>query len=115
MRPGPLTIDRRAFIASAAAAALNPYGLLGAQGPPRIELGAVDGSVGGNQFTPLQYLDHFSSRKLAWAMILLFLAIADKGVAKPATPRPEGRTAGQQRIADLEVSVKYTRELLQRM
>jgi hypothetical protein len=44
-----------------------------------------------------------------------FQAIADKGTPKLATPRPEGKTAGQQRIEDLEVCVKYTRELLQRL
>jgi hypothetical protein len=44
-----------------------------------------------------------------------FLAVADKGVPKPATPRPEGKTAGQQRIDDLAVCVRYTRELLQRL
>jgi sugar phosphate isomerase/epimerase len=44
-----------------------------------------------------------------------FLAIADKGVPKPATPLPAGKTAGQQKIDDLEVCVKYTRELLARM
>jgi 3-oxoisoapionate decarboxylase len=44
-----------------------------------------------------------------------FLAIAEKGTPKPATPRPADRTAGQQRIADLEVCVRYTRELLQRL
>jgi len=36
-----------------------------------VELGSVDGSVGGNQFTPTQYLDHFASLKLTWAMISL--------------------------------------------
>jgi len=44
-----------------------------------------------------------------------FLAIADRGTPKPATPRPEGKTAGQQRIDDLEVCVRYTRNLLQRL
>ena len=44
-----------------------------------------------------------------------FLAVAEKGTPKPATPRPADRTAGQQRIADLEVCVRYTRELLQRL
>jgi len=44
-----------------------------------------------------------------------FLAIADRGTPKPATPRPEGKTAGQQRIEDLEVCVRYTRALLQRL
>ena len=44
-----------------------------------------------------------------------FLAIADRGAPKPATPRPEGKTAGQQRIDDLAVCVRYTRDLLQRL
>jgi hypothetical protein len=44
-----------------------------------------------------------------------FLAIADKGTPKPATPRPEGKAAGQQRIDDLEICVRYTRDLLQRL
>jgi 3-oxoisoapionate decarboxylase len=44
-----------------------------------------------------------------------FLAIADRGTPKPATPRPAGKTAGQQRIDDLEVCVRYTRDLLQRL
>jgi sugar phosphate isomerase/epimerase len=44
-----------------------------------------------------------------------FLAIADRGTPKPATPRPAGKTAGQQRIDDLEVCVRYTRELLARL
>ena len=44
-----------------------------------------------------------------------FLAVAEKGSPKPATSRPADRTAGQQRIADLEVCVRYTRELLRRL
>jgi sugar phosphate isomerase/epimerase len=44
-----------------------------------------------------------------------FLAIADKGAPKPATPLPAGKTAGQQKIEDLEICVKYTRELLTRI
>jgi sugar phosphate isomerase/epimerase len=44
-----------------------------------------------------------------------FLAVAEKGTPKPAVPRPEGKTAGQQRIDDLETCVRYTRELLRRM
>jgi sugar phosphate isomerase/epimerase len=44
-----------------------------------------------------------------------FLSIAERGTPKPATPRPEGKTAGQQRIDDLEVCVRYTRDLLQRL
>ena len=43
-----------------------------------------------------------------------FLALAEKGTPKPATPLPEGKTAGQQRIEDLETCVRYTRELLRR-
>jgi sugar phosphate isomerase/epimerase len=44
-----------------------------------------------------------------------FLAVAEKGTPKLATPRPEGKTPGQQRIEDLEVCVRYTRALLQRL
>jgi sugar phosphate isomerase/epimerase len=44
-----------------------------------------------------------------------FLAIAEKGVPKPAAPLPAGKTAGQQRIDDLETCVRYTRDLLKRL
>lgn len=44
-----------------------------------------------------------------------FLALAERGTPKPATPRPDGKTAGQQRIEDLEGCVRYTRDLLQRL
>ena len=63
-------VDRRHFILGTAAAALHASRLSAWQAA-NVELGSVDGSVGGNQFTPAQYLDHFSSRKLTWAMISL--------------------------------------------
>jgi sugar phosphate isomerase/epimerase len=44
-----------------------------------------------------------------------FLAVAERGTPKPATPRPPGKTAGQQRIEDLEVCIRYTRALLERL
>jgi 3-oxoisoapionate decarboxylase len=44
-----------------------------------------------------------------------FLAVAEKGKPTPAVPRPQGKTAGQQRIDDLETCVRYTRELLARI
>ena len=44
-----------------------------------------------------------------------FLAVAEKGKPTPAVPRPQGKTAGQQKIEDLETCVRYTRELLARM
>jgi sugar phosphate isomerase/epimerase len=44
-----------------------------------------------------------------------FLALAEKGTPKPAAPRPEGKSPGQQRIEDLEICVRYTRDLLKRM
>ncbi len=50
----------------------------------------------------------------AWELAR-FVAIAEKGVPKPATPRPESKTAGQQRIEDLEICVRYTRDLLRRL
>ena len=71
MRAHSATVDRRTFLVTAAAAALHTPSLLAAQGGAKVELGSVDGSVGGNQFTPIQYLDHFSSLKLTWAMISL--------------------------------------------
>jgi 3-oxoisoapionate decarboxylase len=54
-------------------------------------------------------------RKMPASEFSRFLAIADRGTAKPAAPRPEGKTAGQQRIDDLEICVRYTRALLQRL
>jgi len=60
-----------------------------------------------------QFWDNW--RKMPGADFARFLAIADRGVPKPATPRPQGKTAGQQRIDDLEVCVRYTRDLLQRL
>jgi sugar phosphate isomerase/epimerase len=44
-----------------------------------------------------------------------FLAVAEKGKPTPAVPRPAGKTAGQQKIEDLEVCVRYTRNLLGRL
>lgn len=44
-----------------------------------------------------------------------FLAVAEKGTPTPAVPRPEGKSAGQQKIEDLETSVRYTRDLLRRL
>jgi hypothetical protein len=48
-------------------------------------------------------------RRMPASELSHLLAVAEKGTPKPATPRPEGKTAGQQRIEDLEVCVKYTR------
>jgi 3-oxoisoapionate decarboxylase len=53
--------------------------------------------------------------KMPAAEFSRFLAIAERGTPKPATPRPPGKTAGQQRIEDLEVCVRYTRALLERL
>jgi len=44
-----------------------------------------------------------------------FLAVAVKGTPKLATPLPAGKTAGQQKIDDLETCVRYTRELLKKL
>jgi sugar phosphate isomerase/epimerase len=54
-------------------------------------------------------------QKMPASELARFMAIAEKGVPKPPTPRPEGKTQGQQRIEDLEVCVRYTRDLLQRL
>ena len=75
-------MNRREFIFSTAAAALHPYTPARAQAAG-VELGSVDGSVGGNQFTPVQFLDYLSSIKLTWAMISLPPAtLADEAAIK---------------------------------
>lgn len=63
-------IDRRGFLISSAAAviATSP---LAAWRAAAVELGSIDGSVGGNQFTPIAFLDYLSSLKLTWAMLSL--------------------------------------------
>jgi len=60
-----------------------------------------------------QFWDNW--RKMPAWELSRFLAVAEKGTPKLATPRPEGKTAGQQRIEDLEVCVRYARDLLQRL
>jgi sugar phosphate isomerase/epimerase len=65
-------MDRRTFIAAtAAAAAVHSTRLLARVPAANVELGSIDGSVGGNNFTPLQFLDYLSSNKLTWAMLSL--------------------------------------------
>ena len=64
-------VDRRRFLFGTAATALHRIGVLSAQTAAAVELGSIDGSVGGNQFTPVQFLDYLSSIKLTWAMISL--------------------------------------------
>ena len=61
-------MDRRTFVLATAAAALHAS-RLSAWTAAGVELGSIDGSVGGNQFTPVQFLDYLSSIKLTWAMI----------------------------------------------
>ena len=63
-------MDRRMFVLGTAAAAVSASRLL-AWRAGAVELGSIDGSVGGNQFTPAQFLDYLSSIKLTWAMISL--------------------------------------------
>ena len=75
-------MDRREFLCCTGAAALFPAALLRAQSAG-VELGSIDGSVGGNQFTPVQFLDYLSSIKLTWAMISLPPAtLADEAAIK---------------------------------
>src|SRR3954465_11548325 len=63
-------MDRRTFILGTAAA-FHTSRLLSRSPAANVELGSIDGSVGGNQFTPVQFLDYLSSIKLTWAMISL--------------------------------------------
>jgi sugar phosphate isomerase/epimerase len=67
-------MDRRMFVLGTTAAAVSASRLL-AWRAAAVELGSVDGSVGGNQFTPTQFLDYLSSIKLTWAMISLPAAV----------------------------------------
>ncbi|MEP6918537.1 MAG: TIM barrel protein, partial [Acidobacteriota bacterium] len=64
-------MDRRTFVLGTAAAAVHASRLYAWQQPAGVELGSIDGSVGGNQFTPAQFLDYLASIKLTWAMISL--------------------------------------------
>ena len=64
-------MDRRRFLLSGAAAAAYATVLRGAAPPVSVELGSIDGSVGGNNFTPIQFLDYLASIKLTWAMLSL--------------------------------------------
>ena len=64
-------MDRRTFILGTAAAAFHTSRLLGREAAVNVELGSIDGSVGGNNFTPIQFLDYLSSIRLTWAMLSL--------------------------------------------
>lgn len=68
-------MDRRTFVLGTAAAAIHASRLTAWQAAA-VELGSIDGSVGGNQFTPVQFLDYLGSIKLTWAMISLPAAVA---------------------------------------
>jgi sugar phosphate isomerase/epimerase len=67
-------MDRRTFVLGTAAAAIHASRLTAWQAAA-VELGSIDGSVGGNQFTPVQFLDYLGSIKLTWAMISLPAAV----------------------------------------
>ena len=62
-------MDRRTFILTGAAAAAFHASRAPAWGAATVELGSIDGSVNGNNFTAVQFLDHLASLKLTWAMI----------------------------------------------
>ena len=68
------------FVLGTAAAAFQASRLV-ARGAPAVELGSIDGSVGGNQFTPTQFLDYLGSIKLTWAMISLPVPVLDDEAA----------------------------------
>ena len=62
-------MHRRTFLLAGAAAALHAT-RASAWGPAAsVELGSIDGSVSGNNFTAVQFLDYLASIKLTWAMI----------------------------------------------
>ena len=79
-------MNRRTFVLGSAAAALHAsrlsaFSSLAPAQTAAVELGSIDGSVGGNQFTPVQFLDYLASLKLTWAMISLPVAILDDEAA----------------------------------
>src|SRR6187399_1292668 len=61
-------MDRRTFMLGTAAGAVHASRLLAWQAAG-VELGSIDGSVSGNNFTAAQFLDYLASIKLTWAMI----------------------------------------------
>jgi len=69
-----MAIDRRAFVLGTAAAALTAS-RLSAWRAAAVELGSIDGSVSGNNFTATQFLDYLASIKLTWAMISVPAAV----------------------------------------
>jgi sugar phosphate isomerase/epimerase len=60
-------MDRRIFLGAASAATQLSKAF--AQQRPSVELGSINGSVGSNQFTPIQFLDYLAKNKLTWAML----------------------------------------------
>src|SRR3954452_16476539 len=84
-------MDRRAFLASSAAAALSSSRLFGWSPAATVELGSIDGSVGGDNFTAVQFLDYLSSIKLTWAMISLPPAVlADEAAIRQIREHADG-------------------------
>ena len=64
-------MDRRQFLVTSAAAAIHASRAFARSSAANVELGSIDGSVGGNNFTAIQFLDYLGSIKLTWAMISL--------------------------------------------
>src|SRR5215203_6408742 len=83
-------MNRREFLLATTAAALHTPALI-AQRAAAVELGSIDGSVGGNQFTPVQFLDYLSSIKLTWAMVSLPPAVlGDEAAIKQIRAHADG-------------------------
>src|SRR5690242_1857102 len=77
-------MDRRTFmLGTAAAAVLRGSRLAAAQGKTAVALGSIDGSVSGNNFSPVQFLDFLASIDLTWAMLTLPQAtLADEAAVR---------------------------------
>src|ERR1044071_1799054 len=73
-------MDRRTFVLGTAAAAVHAARPLAWQGQA-VGRGSSDGSVAGNNFTPVQFLDYLASIKLTWAMSSLPAAMLDDEAA----------------------------------
>ena len=97
-------MDRRTFVLGTAAAALHATRLFELAICRQVELGLIDGSVGGNQFTAVQFLDYLSSIKLTWAMISLPPAVLGRRGRRATGPRPR-RPARDQAAARARICV----------
>src|SRR5258708_25640121 len=91
-------MDRRTFILAGAAAALHAS-RASAWRAAAVELGSIDGSVSGNNFSAVQFLDYLASIKLTRAMISLPPAVIADETALREIREHAHRLGGRVRTA----------------